>query len=181
MQGLSIHRDVCVKSSGLLWESHALPKLCVDQANGVCGLQATPKNTLKKLRGCIAASPSVPAKNFSKRLISSFSSSSAFYSPPKFRKIPASFAGEARLQFSCIVRAYTLVKGKVRPGLLKLEMRKVIARGVRINVAEERRSDCGQSNAHPDASRALEFRGIFRRRIREQSRGRRSCAPRWSS
>src|SRR5260370_24473431 len=46
---------------------------------------------LKKSRGCIAASPNV--KRLLAKLISSFSSSSAFYSPPNFLNLtPASLA-----------------------------------------------------------------------------------------
>src|SRR2546428_2633501 len=66
----------------------------------------------KKIRGCIAASPEVSFKKLLENLISSFSSSSAFYSHPKFTIVPPD-SWRSASSVSCIVTAFSLVKRKV--------------------------------------------------------------------
>ena len=66
----------------------------------------------EKIRGCITASPEVSFKKLLENLISSFSFSSAFYSPPKFPNVPPD-SWRSASSVSCIVTAFSLVKRKV--------------------------------------------------------------------
>jgi hypothetical protein len=69
----------------------------------------------EKIRGCIAASPMVPFELASYLFFFAFFFAAILFSSKLF-EFPASIAGGARIQSSCIVTPHYLVKKKVNSG-----------------------------------------------------------------
>jgi hypothetical protein len=79
--------------------------------------RAALRGVLKKLRGCIAASPNVPSKcsNEAYLFFLAFFFAGILFSSHSYSNVRQQTAGGARCQFQCIVTDSVLVKKKVMP------------------------------------------------------------------